>query len=140
MSVNLSDLNDSPYLVSDEFVVGTIFPPMEIAFIKVEDVPVAGKKDKKRKAILYFKGAKKGWCANKTELRKLAQKFGSTKDIDKTWIGAKVSLVIVGDVRRPDGTRGNAIRVHSSTPPPGVATDRAAASEETKEQTGEKEE
>lgn len=118
MSINLSDLSDGPYLAANDYVVDTIFPPMEIISIKLEDVPVHGKKDKQTMAIVYFKGAKKGWCANKTERRKLGILFNATKNIDTAWIGAKVSLVIVGNVRRPDGTRGNAIRVHEATPPP----------------------
>jgi hypothetical protein len=134
MSINLSDLSDSPYLVANDYVVDTIFPPMEIISIKLEDVPVPGKKDKQTMAIVYFKGAKKGWCANKTERRKLGILFNATKDIDKTWIGAKVSLKIVGNIRRQDGTRGNAIRVYEATPPPGSTTTK------TQEQTAQKQE
>ncbi len=135
MSISLSDVSDGPYLAANDFTVGTIFPPMEICQVRLEDVPTPGKKETSRMIIVYFKGAKKGWCANKTERRKLGMIFNSTKDIDKTWLGAKVSLEIVGGVRRKDGTKGNAIRVHSATPPTGVDAGTVAASEETKEPT-----
>lgn len=118
MSIDLKDFNDSPYIVSDEFDVGHIFPPVEIAKIEGAEVPVPGSTRKSRKIIIYFKGAEKGWCANKTELRKLGRLFGATKGIEKAWIGAKIQLHIVGDVRRPDGTRGNALRVKEAWAPP----------------------
>lgn len=140
MTINLADFNDSPYLVSDEFAVGTVFPPMEISSIEGAEVPVPNSKKTNRKIVVFFKGAKKGWCANKTELRRLGKIFGATKSIEKAWIGGRVSLHIVGDVRRPDGSKGNAIRVKEAWPPtraaapaaePGVpATADAAATTE----------
>ena len=60
---------------------------------------------------MYFVGAAKGWVLNKSEGRKIAKELGEAKNIDKTWIGASVMLHVVGDVRRPDGTKGNAFRV-----------------------------
>ena len=120
MSLSLSDLSDGPYLVSDEFTVGTKLPAtgfLTIERVVAEDVPVPGSKRTNRKGVLYFRGAKKGWCANKTELRKLGRIFVQTKNIDQTWLGGRVRLVIVGDVRRPDGTRGNAIRVDEAEAP-----------------------
>ena len=127
MSINLSDFNDSPYLVSEEFAIGTVFPPMEISHIEGAEVPVPGKNKKNKKIIIYFKGAKKGWCANKTELRLLAKTFGGTKSIEKTWIGGRIALHIIGNVRRPDDTRGNAIRVKESWPPAAPVTEPDAA-------------
>jgi hypothetical protein len=117
VSIDLKDYNDSPYIVSDEFDVGHVFPPVEVVKIAGAEVPVPGSTKKNRKIIIYFKGAEKGWCANKTELRKLGRQFGATKGIETAWIGARIQLCVVGDVRRPDGTRGNALRVKEAWAP-----------------------
>jgi hypothetical protein len=120
MSINLSDLSDGPYLVADEFTAGTKLPAsgfLTIERIAVEEVPVPNSKKKNKKGIVYFRGAKKAWCANKTELRKLGRIFGATKNIDQAWLGGRVRLVIVDNVRRPDNTYGNAIRVDEALAP-----------------------
>ena len=114
--MNLSDLSNSPYLASEDYKVGTIFPLLTIEAIRMEDVPVPGKTSKAAKAVMLFAGAKKGWVVNKTEARKIAKAIGEDKAIEKTWIGARVALEVVGDVRRPDGTKGNAFRVHEVKP------------------------
>lgn len=115
--MNLSDLSNSPYLASDDYAVGTILPPVTIEKIIMEEVPTPGKTTKTPKAIAYFKGAKKGWCINKTEARKIGKATNATTGIDKAWIGVQIVLKVVGDVRRPDGTRGNAFRIESVTLP-----------------------
>lgn len=109
--INIADCSVSPYMVANDFEVGTEFPALPIKSIAMEDVPQPGSTKKTRKAIIYFDGAKKGWAANVNCLREIGRALGITKAIDTKWIGAKVALKIVGDVRRPDGTRGNAIRV-----------------------------
>lgn len=116
MSINLSDLSSSPYLASDDFAVGTILPRVIIERIDIQDVPVPGKAKKDAKAVAWFKNAKKGYVLTKAVGRAIAKKLGVAKDIDKTWIGAAVQLVVVGDVRRPDGTKGNAFRLHDAWP------------------------
>jgi len=62
---------------------------------------------------------------NKTEARKIAKEIGETKNIEKTWIGATIVLQVVGDVRRPDGSRGNAFRIQSVTPKQTTSTETA---------------
>jgi hypothetical protein len=126
MSINLTDLSNSPYLASDDYTVGTVLPIATVAAIKMEDVPVPNSTKKNRKAIMYFAGAKKAWCINKTEARKIAAVIGETKNIDAAWIGAKVQLCVVGDVRRPDGTKGNAFRIKQV-----IAPDRTVATSTT---------
>lgn len=116
--MNLSDLSNSPYLASDDYAVGTVLPLVAIERIVMEDVPTPGKTQKTSKAIAYFVGAKKGWCINKTEARKIAKAVGVATGIDKAWIGVKISLKVVGDVRRPDGSRGNAFRIEEVVVPP----------------------
>lgn len=111
MSISISDCSNSPYLVANDFEVGTEMPLLAIESISMEDVPQPGSTKKTRKAIIYFTGCKKGWAANVNCLREIGRSLGITKAIDTKWIGAKVALRIVGDVRRPDGTKGNAIRV-----------------------------
>lgn len=114
--MNLSDLSNSPYLASDDYAVGTVLPLVAIERISMEEVPVPGKATKTQKAIAYFVGVPKGWCINKNEARKIGKAVGSTANIDTTWIGVRISLKVVGDVRRPDGTRGNAFRVADVLP------------------------
>lgn len=116
MSINIIDLSNSPYIASDDFAIGTKLPPGEIVEIKMEEVPVPNSTKKNRKAIAYFKDMKRGWCINKTEARKIGRVLGSVKEIDKTWLGARLQLMVVGNVRRPDGTHGNAFRVHMVWP------------------------
>lgn len=111
MSINVSDCSVSPYLVANDFEVGTEFPLMPIQSIAMEDVPQPGSTKKTRKAIIYFVGGKKGWAANVNCLREIGRSLGITKAIDTKWIGARIALRIVGDVRRPDGQKGNAIRI-----------------------------
>ena len=112
MSINLADFDESPYLVSDDFAVGHIFPVLTIDHIKGEAVPIPNSSKTSNKVVVYFTGCKKGWAANKKCLREIGRILGAVVDIDKHWIGASVQLKIVGDVRRPDGSRGNAIRVN----------------------------
>lgn len=115
--MNLSDLSTSQYLASDDYTVGTVLPVVEIERIAAADIPAPGTTKRQSKAVCWFKGCAKGWVINKTVGREIAKIVGHTKDIDKTWIGTKISLKVVGDVRRPDGTRGNAFRLASCVPP-----------------------
>ena len=111
MSISLSDCSTSPYLVSNDFEVGTEFPLLAIKSVEMADVPTPGTTKKTRKAIIHFVGGSKGWAANMGCLREIGRALGITKNIDLKWIGARIALKIVGDVRRPDGTKGNAIRI-----------------------------
>lgn len=111
MSINIADCSVSPYLVANDFEVGTEFPLLTIKSITMEDVPQPNSTKKTRKAIIYFEKGSKGWAANVNCLREIGKALNITKAIDTKWIGARVALKIVGDVRRPDGNRGNAIRI-----------------------------
>ena len=115
--MRLSQLNDGKYLASDDYTVGKILPEASIASMQWEDVAVTGSQKTNRRVVVYFEGVKKGWVMNKNVAREIARKAGlPTEEMDKTWIGARISLVVVGDVRRPNGTKGNAFRVHSAKP------------------------
>lgn len=129
--MNLSDLSNSNLLASDDFAVGTVLPLLPIERITVEDVPRAGSTKREPKATVWFVGAKKGWVINKNEARKMAKIIGETKNIEKTWIGARVALRVIGDVRRPDGTKGNAFRVDECLPPERPATPASSTSSST---------
>lgn len=113
--MDLKDLSAaSPYLASDDYQVGTIMPPVEIVRLLMEDVPVPGSTKKQAKCVIYLKGVQKGWVVNKNVARRIGAALGETKNIERTWLGARISLEVVGDVRRPDGTKGNAFRLHSA--------------------------
>lgn len=114
--MDLKDISAaSPYLASDDYAVGTVMPPVEIVRVLMEDVPVPGSTKKQAKCVVYFKNVAKGYVVNKNVARKIAAAIGETKSIERTWLGALISLEIVGDVRRPDGTKGNAFRLRSAT-------------------------
>lgn len=135
--MNLSDLGNSPYLASDDYAIGTIMPAVVIERIQMDDVPVPNSTKKNRKGVMFFKGATKGWVINKTVARAIAKKLGGdTKAIDKTWLGATVQLVVVGDVRRPDGTKGNAFRLYDAWPIGQTQSKPAIQQEENKPATG----
>jgi len=114
--MKLSDITASIYLASDDYKVGHIFPALPITRIEMADVPTPGSAKKQAKCVVFFQGVPKGWVINKQEARKIAAKLNCTDSIEKGWLGALVALEIVGDVRRPDGTRGNAFRVHDIKP------------------------
>jgi hypothetical protein len=114
--MNLSDISTSQFLASDDFKVDTILPAVEIERIEMQEVPTIGKKEKVKKAVIFFKGVAKGYVLNKNVGRAIAKKIGEVKNIDKTWVGASISLKVVGEVRRPDGTKGNAFRLHDAWP------------------------
>ncbi len=109
--MNLSDVSSSIYLASDDYPVGYVFPALAIEHIKLEEVPVPNSKRVNQKAVIYFVGAKKGWAANGKCLREIGRACGATREIEKAWVGIRVALKVVGDVRRPDGTKGNALRI-----------------------------
>lgn len=113
--MNLSDITASEYLAANDYKVGTIFPPREIVRITMADISTPGKSQKQAKCVIFLRDVK-GWVINKQEARKIGATLNCTVNIDKGWLGAQVSLVVVGDVRRPDGTRGNALRVHEVKP------------------------
>lgn len=116
MSISLADLGNSPYIASDDYAVGTIMGKVVIERIDMNDVPTPGKSKKDTKAVAWFKGCQKGYVLTKNVGRAIAKKLGVAKNIDVGWIGATIQLEVVGDVRRPDGTRGNAFRLHDAWP------------------------
>jgi len=117
VTINISDMGTSPFIASADFQIGTVLPRLEIERIDMQEVPTPGKKEKQAKPAVWFKGAKKGYVLTKNVARAIAAKLGiTTKDIGATWPGISIQLEVVGDVRRPDGTRGNAFRLHDAWP------------------------
>lgn len=109
--MNLDQVTASEYLAANDYKVGTIFPLSEITKIIMADIGVPGKSTKQPKCVIFLKDAPKGWVVNKQDARKIGAALDCVTSIDKGWLGAHISLKVVGDVRRPDGTRGNAFRV-----------------------------
>jgi hypothetical protein len=112
--MHLSDLSTSQFLASDDYIAGTVLPIVEIESIKMTDVPIPNSTKKASKAVIYFKGAGKGYVVNKGVARKIGAILGETKNIDRTWVGAKIQLEVVSGVRRPDGSTGLALRLHAA--------------------------
>lgn len=114
--MNLSDITAGEFLAANDYIVGTTFPLREITKIEMKDIGVPGKKDKQSKCVIFLNGVPKGWVVNKSEARKIGAILNCTTAIEKGWVGASISLTVVGSVRRPDGTFGNAIRVADVQP------------------------
>lgn len=125
--MNLTDVTASEYLAANDYKVGTVFPLREIVRITMAEIGVPGKSQKQSKCVVFLKDVPKGWVINKQEARKVGQVLNCVTNIEKGWIGAALSLTIVGDVRRPDGTRGNAFRIADIKPAAQVPTDKGAA-------------
>lgn len=127
MSINISDLSTSKYIASADFKVGTILPALTIERIEKGEVPTPGKKQVESKPVVWFRGATKGYVLTKNVARAIAAKLGvETTAIDKHWPGISISLEVVADVRRPDGTRGNAFRLHNAWPKPAAPSEQTA--------------
>lgn len=116
--MNLSEITASEFLASNDYAVGTKFPLREIVKVDMKEVGVPGKPQKQNKCVVFMRDVPKGWVINKQEARKLGAALGCTTSIEKGWLGAQVALEVVGDVRRPDNTRGNAFRIHDVKPAP----------------------
>lgn len=105
--MNVPELTDTEYLASNDYDVGTVFPLLKITKVERKKAP-AGRGEK---AVIHLEKAPKPWmCSSVVTLREIGKTLG-LRNIDKEWIGAEISLKVVGDVRRPDGTKGNAFRI-----------------------------
>ena len=106
--MNVPDLTNSDYMASDDYEVGTTFPLLKI--VKVEKKPAPNGKGSK--AVLHLDKAPKPFMVSSNAvLRELGATFGH-REIEKIWIDCAVSFKVVGNVRRPDGTKGNAFRIN----------------------------
>ena len=111
--MKVSELTNSDYLASDDYTVGQTFPLLTITKVEPKTPPSGGKK---RRAVIHLEKAPKPWMVSSNQvLRELAKAFGDA-DIETKWVGCKVALVVVGKVRRPNGTVGNAFRIHQLEP------------------------
>ena len=120
--MNLSDITAGEFLAANDYSVGTTFPLREIIKLEMKEVAIPGKTVRQSKCVIFLRDVPKGWVVNKQEARKIGAVIGCTTSIEKGWLGARLSLTIVGDVKRPDGTRGNAIRVADIQPAEKAAT------------------
>jgi hypothetical protein len=110
--MNIPDVTCSDFLNSADYQVGTIFPPRKITKIEMKKAP----NGKGEKAVIHLADVPKPWmCSSRVTLREMGKVLG-LRNIDKTWIGAAVSLKVVDGIRRPDGTVGNAFRVEKIEP------------------------
>ena len=106
-TMNLPDLTTSDFLAANDYEVGTIFPLLTITKVEKKKAP----NGKGERACLTLEKAPKPWmCSSNMVLREMGACFGA-KAIETSWVGCKVSLKVVGGVRRPDGTSGNAFRI-----------------------------
>lgn len=111
--MKVSELTNSDYLASDDYAVGQKFPLLSITKVEPKTPPSGGKK---RRAVIHLEKAPKPWMVSSNQvLRELAKSFGEN-EIETNWIGCKVALIVVGNVLRPNGTVGNAFRIHELQP------------------------
>jgi hypothetical protein len=110
--MNLLELTNTIYLAANDFEIGTTFPLLKILSVEKKDAPSG----KGQKAVITLEKAPKPWmCSSVTVLREIGLKLGA-KNIEKAWLGAYLSLKVVGGVKRPDGTKGNAFRIAEIRP------------------------
>jgi hypothetical protein len=111
--MNLPDLTNTIYLAANDYPAGQVFPLLKITRIEKKSAP-SGKGEK---AVIHLEKSPKPWmCSSVVTLREIGKALGQTRDIEKTWIGAYISLKVVPNVRRPDGTTGNAFRIAEVKP------------------------
>jgi len=111
--MNLPELTDTQYLAANDYPAGQVFPPLKI--VKIEKKPAPSGKG--QKAVIHLEKAPKPWmCSSVVTLREIGKALGQTRDIEKTWLGAFISLKVVPNIRRPDGTTGNAFRIAEVKP------------------------
>ena len=73
------------------------------------ELTMQGGRPKKNALSLKFTGKARELLLNATNRKTLAMLFG-TNDTS-AWFGKRVALFVEQDVRRPDGTRGPAVRI-----------------------------
>lgn len=104
---------DSPWLTSEDL------PHDKDVTVTVEAVRLRrnlvmqGGRDKKVALSLKFAGKDRELMLNATNRKVLATLYGSSTE---GWFGKPVTLFVEQDVRRPDGTRGPAVRVRAKVP------------------------
>ncbi|MDV7399653.1 hypothetical protein RZS08_50025, partial [Arthrospira platensis SPKY1] len=97
---------------ANDFAAGQIWPAMAIKEVRKAKSP----NGKGERLVIVLEGAPKPWmCSSNVTIRQIGQALG-VREIEKTWVGAKLVLTIVPNVRRPDGTIGNAFRVGKIIP------------------------
>lgn len=105
--MNLPDLTESLYLNSSDYPVGTTFPLLEILSVEKKKAP----NGKGERGVITLARCPKPWmCSSVVTLRAIGAVLGM-KNIEKEWLGGRISLKVVAGVRRPDGSVGNAFRV-----------------------------
>ena len=119
MSINISDLSDSPHLASGDFEVGQILPAVMIERVHMGEIPIEGSQKTNRRAVVTFRGAKKSWVMSKTRGRDIAQMSGvSPKGIDVSFVGVTLQLIVVDGIKNPrGGPKTTGFRVHKAWPP-----------------------
>ena len=106
--MNLSEMTASDFLNSEDYEVGTKWPPLTITKVATKPAPSSPKNER---CVIWLEKAPKPWMiSSRVVLREIGRKLG-VRDIEKNWPGNKISIQVVGNVRRPDGTKGNAFRI-----------------------------
>ena len=113
--MNISQLTESDYLNSSDYTVGTKFPVKKIA--KIERRKPPSNPNGSERLVIWLEDVPKPWMvSSRVLIRKLGATLGMSK-IETAWIGAGIGVEVVGNVRRPDGTKGNALRTYSIEKP-----------------------
>lgn len=121
---------DSPWLTNEDIphdrdVVATI----EKVVVR-RNLAMQGGREKRVALSIAFTGKDRELLLNATNRKVLAALFGANTG---EWFGKKVVLYVEQDVRRPDGTRGPAVRIRAkrveaekATPAPTAAREPGA--------------
>ena len=85
---------------------------VEIAsVIHYQNLKMQGGREKRNALALRFVGKSRELLLNATNRKTLASLFGTNQCAE--WYGKRVLLFVEQDVRRPDGTRGPAVRIRA---------------------------
>jgi hypothetical protein len=125
--MNLPEVTNSDYIAANDYEAGAVWPPLKILSVEKRKAP----NGKGEKAAITLEKLPKPWlCTSNEVLREIGAALGR-KNIDKAWPGNSIALKIVPNIKRPDGTRGNAFRVAAIV----KAAESVSATTTTKEQT-----
>lgn len=111
--VRLMIESTSPYIKSDDL----LDEDFTVTIVRVTGGTVEDPKSRKksRKALIHLKGWDKPMVCNITNARIIANDLGYGFKVS-LWVGKRITIYAEPNVRRPDGTKGPAVRVRGKVP------------------------
>ncbi len=105
---------DSPWLTNEDLPHDRDVTAQIEKVLLRRNLSMQGGREKRVAVSLAFVGKDRELMLNATNRKVLAALFGANTG---EWFGKKVALYVEQDVRRPDGTRGPAVRIRAKRLP-----------------------